>query len=90
MPYTVTSGPDYDDDLTRIWMLASDKAAVSQASNSIDFILKHHPETCVPDADGVRHLTVEPLAVSFTFSPKDCEVRLLQIMYLAPPTSESL
>ena len=79
MPFTVVFQPDALDELMRLYLVATDAAAVEQAANRIDHVLGHYPEIAAPDANGLRQYTVPPLAVSYNFSPDDCLISVVQI-----------
>jgi len=76
--YTVTAADSVNDQLARIWLQAFDPNAVSQASNTIDHLLKFSPLSCGTDQGNYRTLTVEPLTVVYTVSPADCQVEIPQ------------
>jgi hypothetical protein len=78
MRYTViSSSPDVDDELTMIWLLAADRAAVTRAADEIDRRLKFSPLTSGTDLGDYWGLTVDPLTVTYTVSPDDCLVTIL-------------
>jgi hypothetical protein len=75
MIYTVVWVPDALDELTALWLNAADRAAVTDASNRIDAILRTDPYgNSQPDAGGWRAIAVSPLVVSFSVSDLDCLV----------------
>ncbi len=79
MRYTLVWIPDADDELARIWTDASDKRAVTDATNEIERILKRQPLTAGKPYDDDRSLVVNPLEVIYTVSPDDCMVRVLWV-----------
>ena len=71
MKYTVAWMPSAQDELTKIWLAASDRQAVADAADAID-------QELATDADqkgtpyGTRRLfDIHPLVVSFKVSPDD-------------------
>jgi hypothetical protein len=81
MRYTVTSTSTANNELAFIWAIASDQGAVARASNKIDQLLKHSPLTQGVDQGPFRTLTVDPLTVTYTVSPDDCQVTIWQFIY---------
>jgi hypothetical protein len=81
MRYTVINLPDAEDELARLWMAASDRDAVSRASNEIDAILRVFPLSRGYAHGNSRILTIKPLTVVYTVSPEDCQVTILQYLY---------
>ncbi|HBI43927.1 MAG TPA: hypothetical protein DDY78_13910 [Planctomycetales bacterium] len=80
MKYTVTWAPSAERHLAAIWTAASDRDAVSQASNTIDFLLVRDPESRgEPSFDTVRILTVPPLGVDFEVQEPDRIVFVLSV-----------
>jgi hypothetical protein len=70
--YTVTWAPSAERHLAVLWAAASDRDAVSRASNTIDFFLARDPESRgEPSFDTVRVLTVPPLGVDFEVREPD-------------------
>jgi hypothetical protein len=90
MPFTVTAFRGYDDQLMLIFLRAADQAAVSAASNRIDYLLKHFPEIRDADASGLRHISVGPLSVSYRFSPDDCKVEITELRYTETPPPDMI
>jgi hypothetical protein len=81
MPYTVIPGPGADDALAWIWLFASDRQAVSSASNKIDTILRRAPLAYGAVHGKNRSLTVRPLTVLYRVSEPDRIVTVLDYMY---------
>jgi hypothetical protein len=81
MHYTVTTSPTAEEELAFIWIIASDRDAVSRASNEIDKLLRRSPLSCGINHGSFRTLTVDPLLVAFTVSPDDRQVKILQFTY---------
>ena len=75
MIYTVVWMPDALDDLADIWNNATDRAAVSAASNTIDARLRRDPYGHSESrTDHSRIMIVPPLAVTYDVSDDDCLV----------------
>jgi len=69
MKYTVTYSEFAERQLADIWMDASDRQAVSDASNDVDRSLGQKADQIgKPNEDGWRGLVVPPLAVTFKVS----------------------
>ncbi len=79
MKYTVVWDDDAEDRLADIYNRASDKAAVTAASNTIDRLLKNDPDRKGRPLNGTRFLTVPPLTVVYTVSPDDRLVRVQSV-----------
>jgi hypothetical protein len=79
MKYTVVWDDDASDRLADIYNRASDKAAVTAASNTIDRLLKNDPDRKGRPLNGTRFLTVPPLTVVYTVSPDDRLVRVQSV-----------
>jgi hypothetical protein len=72
MIYTVGWLQSAEDALTDLWINASDRAAISAASNAIDRKLRIDANRQgVPIPGGRRLLRVPPLAVAFTVDPAE-------------------
>lgn len=82
MKWTVTWFPSAESDLASFWVTASDRQAVTDASNEIDHRLRVSPEREGEEFDGGRVLVVSPLAVTFRVRPKDCLVEVVQVRYI--------
>jgi hypothetical protein len=85
VPFTLNCYSGYEDELVFIWMIATDKDAVSQASHQIEHTLRYFPEISEADAGGLRRLKVGPLTVVYKFSPDDCRVDVVLLKYEEPP-----
>jgi hypothetical protein len=79
MKYTVVWDDDASDRLADIYNRASDKAAVTAASNTMDRLLGNDPDRKGRPLNGTRFLTVPPLTVVFTVSPDDRLVVVQQV-----------
>jgi hypothetical protein len=84
MRYTVVTSDAVDQQLTDIYLRATDKQAVRAASDRIDRILKTMPERQGEEYGDDRRLVIDPLAVVFHVLPDDCQVQILQYEYLEP------
>jgi hypothetical protein len=71
MKYTVTWVRAAEHRLAELYNQATDKAAVTAASNAIDRLLANDPERKGRPLNGTRFLTVPPLTVIFTVNPDD-------------------
>jgi hypothetical protein len=75
MIYTVVWKPAVLNDLANEWMNAPDRAAVTQAADRIDAMLRNDPYTFSESRSGsTRVMFVSPLAVAFEVSDPDCLV----------------
>lgn len=81
MHYTVVATPAAEDELAFIWGMASDRDAVSRASNQIDRLLRHSPSMHGVDHGTFLTLTVDPLTAVCKVSPDDRQVTIIQYMY---------
>ena len=81
MRFTVTWHPSAEQELTDIWLRATDRAAVSQAANAIDRLLTSDPLSQGEEFYGERLLVVLPLAVTYTVSEQDRTVQILQVWH---------
>jgi hypothetical protein len=79
MRYTVTWLTDAEDELTNIWLQASDRQAVTHASNRMERSLKRDADQKGYEDDGRRILIDPPLAFTFTVSPDDCLVTIVWV-----------
>ncbi|HZT82357.1 MAG TPA: hypothetical protein VFA26_19165, partial [Gemmataceae bacterium] len=71
-----------ENDLALMYLQAPDPAALSQASNRIDYLLRHAPESVGADCGDHRELTISPLAVSYTVSADDRLVTVYHVAYV--------
>ena len=81
MRFTVTWHPSAEQDLTEIWLQASDRANVTQAANFIDQVLASDPLTHGEDFYGERIIVALPLAVTYPVSEPDRSVQILQVWH---------
>ena len=86
--YTVTATPKAEDDLARLWLRASGRAAISNAANTIDRLLRHDAAKQGSDAEfGARQLTVSPLIAEFTVDEHDRIVTIWSIRHIGALTN---
>jgi hypothetical protein len=81
MRYTLVWIPSADDELARIWMDASDRRAVADATNEIERLLKREPLSVGEEYDDDRRIVIDPLEVIYTVSPDDCMVRVIWVAW---------
>jgi hypothetical protein len=82
MKYTVTYTPLAEFQLTDIWLRATHRQDVTDASRDIDRALAQNAEqTGEPDENGWRILAVPPLVVTFKVSEPDRTVTMLSVRY---------
>ncbi len=87
MRYTVTWKESALDELAMLWMSATDRAAVSNASNEIDRLLLNNPHTRGESREEQdRILSVSPLTIDFRVLPDDLLVQVLSVRLHQPPT----
>ena len=80
MKYTVTWAPTAERALAEIWLRASDRTAVTEASNRIDQALKHDPETKGESRGRNDRILLEsPLGVDFEVNALDLKVTVLTV-----------
>ena len=82
MRYTVISSPFAQHLVADIWLRATDRQAVANASDRIDAILREDPsQFTYVDADGRRNIVVPPLVITFDVDDDDRKVFLLSVRY---------
>jgi len=79
--YRVRSSVAVENDLALIWLQASDRDAVTRASNEIDQVLETAPLTRGLALDGSYSLTVDPLTVIYRVFPQQRLVTIEQFIY---------
>jgi hypothetical protein len=79
MRYTVVWWPVAEAQLARLWVQATDRQAVTDASNRIDRVLRDDPDKKGTPQGRFRVLTVHPLMVLFHVDPGDCMVRVISV-----------
>jgi hypothetical protein len=79
MKYTVVWVPTARNKLADLWTHAPDRKVITKAANRIDRLLAVDAEKRGVSFHGRRILFVLPLAVTFTVSPDDCLVEVLQV-----------
>jgi hypothetical protein len=83
MKYTVIWLPTAQQLLAQLWNTASDRAAVSAASNAIDAALQRDPLGIGESRGSVtRTLAQAPLRVYYDVSPDDCQVTVWAVARL--------
>lgn len=81
MKYTVVYVPSAEDQLAEIWMAATDREAVTVASDRIDRTLADDPvDAGESRPDGYRVLIELPLVVYFHILEADRMVRVLRVI----------
>lgn len=68
--------------LAAIWLNASDRNAVTKASDRIDRLLRSQPLAVGEDLGAYRRLHDPPLEVIYTASPDDCLVQVWRIAFV--------
>ena len=81
MRFTVTWHPSAIRELTRIWLDAADREAVTRAANEIDRTLADDPQTKGEDFYGDRLLVSVPMALTFTVNVEDRIAQILQVWH---------
>ena len=90
MSYTVVWTPTAEQDLAAIWMKVQDREAINSASNTIDALLQHDPESRGESRyDSVRVMFVPPLGVDFDVSEDDRFVYVLTVWLIEKRKSSS-
>ena len=78
--YTVVWHQLAQDQLTRIWVDATDRKSVTEAANTVDTYLAVDPDlkgTLIDDDENIRELIQRPLRVLYSVSDDDRLVRIL-------------
>lgn len=81
MRFTVTWHPSAQNEPIQIWLSALDRQAVTTAVARIDRALAVDPDQKGLPFFGERILVAAPLAVTFTVSPDDRLVQVLQVWH---------
>ena len=82
MKYTVLWTPAAEGHLTKIWVDAEDRSAVTSAANSIDKLLTQHPESLGESRnENVRIMFVPPLGLEFEVLDDDRIVYVLAVWW---------
>jgi hypothetical protein len=79
MRYTVVWLPGAEATLTNLWLNASDRQAVTDASNCIDLALANDPDTKGQPQGSFLSLEIAPLAVLYEVDPGDRMVRVITV-----------
>jgi plasmid stabilization system protein ParE len=83
MRYTVTWKPSLKAQLAKIWLAADDKKAVTEATDTIDKLLRVAPLSVGESRSGmIRIVIVRPLAVAYEVFEDDRRVEVLAIRHL--------
>ena len=78
--YTVTWHSAVENELARLWTVATDRQAITDAANSIDRLLQSDPEEKGESlGDGIRELTVGPLCIAYEASEPDRLVKVTKV-----------
>ena len=80
MKFTVVWKPRAENELTELWIAASDKNLVAHAAHQIDSELRDGPLEVGESREGkFRILCVLPLVVSYEVIEADCIVRVVRV-----------
>jgi hypothetical protein len=79
MKYTVVWTPPALDQLTGLWLQASDRTAVTDASNRIETAIRFDPDRKGRRFPGGYVVFDPPIAVAFSISPDDRLVTVFKI-----------
>ena len=79
MKWTVTWTEEAEEELTNLWLRATNKRAISQSSDRIEQELKRDADKKGKDVGRHRVLHIPPLAVAFELFPDDRIVRVIQV-----------
>jgi hypothetical protein len=80
MKWTVVWKPSIQQELAALYLVAPDRATLTAAANTIDFLLAHNPLGQGEEREeGHRLLMVPPLAVRYTVDPGDCKVTVYAV-----------
>jgi hypothetical protein len=78
--YTVTWHPRAQDELTELWLEATDRAAIAESADTIDTQLASDPDRAgVAISDRSRELSITPLHVLFRVSSADRMVEIYSV-----------
>lgn len=81
--FTVEWGDDDLDDLTSIWLNASDRNAVTKAEAEVNRLLKQNPLGIGENlSEGLRRIVVAPLIVYYTVDSENLVVEVEGVGYL--------
>ena len=82
--FTVVWQSDAEDDVASIWLSASDRTAVTAATNAIDLELADDPSSKGADVrEGLRALDVPPLRAFYDVDEGDRKVEVQCVRLLA-------
>ena len=85
MRYTVVWLRSTEVELARIWCNVTDRHAVTQAANEIDYLLKTSSQARGNDLEGTKEFSIFPLRVRFDVSPDDRRVTVFEVVHLTKP-----
>ena len=80
MKWTVTWTIKAEEELTEIWLKATNRKAISRASDQIEKELKHNADRKDTAKNGRRILHYPPLAVAYDVFPEDCLIRIVHVI----------
>lgn len=81
--YTVTATRKAEGDLARLWLQATDRNAISKASDTIDQLLRNDaPQRGCDAGRGFRQLIVSPLVIEFTVEEHDRQVTIWSVRHI--------
>ncbi len=81
-PYTVDWTDDAEDELCRVWMQASDPAAVTRASDQAERLLAQDPlGNGQHQSGGLYHIVVPPITLTYTVNAKQRHVQVNGVHY---------
>jgi plasmid stabilization system protein ParE len=83
MRYTVIWVPNAEAKLASIWTAAYAKAAIAEAANEIDRVLRTEPKRGIITGDNYR-IGVGPSEAKSAVRAADCLVRVLDVRLLPP------
>jgi hypothetical protein len=81
MRFSVTWDPSAEDELARIWMAASDRRAVTDASYEIELRLGQQGSAAGTPLGPAWELRLPPLEVVFIASVDGTEIRVIWVGY---------
>lgn len=80
MKFTVIWKPEAERRLTRLWLAAPDRKAITDAANRIDQLLENNPQERGESRDGGRRILLEaPLGVFFRVDSQSHQVWVIGV-----------
>ena len=79
MKWTVTWTNEAEEELTDIWLRATNKRRITEASDRIERELRRNADKKGKSVARHRVLHIPPLAVAFELIPDDCLVRVIHV-----------